>query len=530
MEMQTKPHFADSLIQVWQARALTFLGWFSVFVTLGVLVFALVRAPDDPVAAEISFEALRVAHGWPLYVAPEIGAWEMGAPPARYFVLYTPVFSWLIGKLTALFFVPSLAKVHLVGRALAFLSWVVIQVVPVITSPLSARRNTTFATVLAVSLFFLSRNSYSMSPDTFASMFVCLGVVRAVRVGHVDSFAAALVAMGPFVKPSCLGAAVGVAIVLLLRRHPGWWRAVLSGLGVVLVLAAFSHIVSRGLWITHIISSTGQPLGWVRWTEQFGSRSVFLGIPHGLVAYLAWRRRVAWEVLGPLVSSVLWCCLMMSKHGSGTHYWIEPSALAIVAVASMPLQRTPTLKWRRHANWFAHLASLFLVLLCSARYWAHSIPEFSARRSRIELLKNHCNLGPGQFFVSSDASLELELNGRLSVPSWQSAFLVRKGTFPLEAWKSDLLRPEVQWLGLGGDIFAPRANLDQRSNDESVEEDPYREWMTELIRNNYIYDANVGGVFVFKRRVRTACETSVRTPLRSDILRAIVSPQKLDAS
>lgn len=503
METQSRPYFADGRMRGWQAWTLTVLSGMAVITTTCILVFALKHAPDDPVAAEISFEALRVAHGWPLYVAPEVGAWEMGGPPARYFVLYTPVFPWVVGKLTSLFFAPSVAKVHLVGRALAFVSWGIIQVVPVLTAPPKGRHNAMFATALAVTLFLLSRNAYSMSPDTFASMFVCLGVAHSVRVGRVDSFAAALIALGPFIKPSCLGAAVGVAVVMLLRRHPGWWRALLSGLGVVLLLAAFSQVVSHGAWLTHIVSSTGQPVGWVRWLEQFGTRAVFLGIPHGLVAYVAWRRRVAWEVLGPLVSSVLWCCFMMAKHGSGSHYWIEPSALAILAIAWMPSRDSFTPKWKQDASWLTRLATLLLVVGCSARYWRAEMSNASLYWIRVKRLKEHCRLREREFLVSNNTSLEMELNGRLSVPPWQSAFLVRKGKFPLEAWRSDLLLPEVRWLALGEDVLAPRAPLAKRSNDDSVEHDPYREWMAELIRDNYEYDANVSGVFVFKRRVST---------------------------
>ena len=56
-------------------------------------------------------------------------------------------------------------------------------------------------------------------------------------------------------------------------------------------------------------------------------------------------------------------------------------------------------------------------------------------------IARHCERGAGDFVVSSDVDLELALNGRISVPSWQTGFLARKGTFPAEAWRADLVRP-----------------------------------------------------------------------------------------
>ena len=63
--------------------ALGLLAAVSALATLVFVAHAFVKSPQNPVAAEIGFEALRVARRLPLYVDPWQGAWEDGAPPAR---------------------------------------------------------------------------------------------------------------------------------------------------------------------------------------------------------------------------------------------------------------------------------------------------------------------------------------------------------------------------------------------------------------------------------------------------------------
>ena len=107
----------------------------------------------------MGFEALRVARKLPLYVDPlEGGAWEDGAPPSRYYVLYTPMFPWLIGKLAA----PTLASVQHVGRALSVLSWLGIFVPVVAFSPREKRQTAAIAAMLGASVYFTARNAASM--------------------------------------------------------------------------------------------------------------------------------------------------------------------------------------------------------------------------------------------------------------------------------------------------------------------------------------------------------------------------------
>ena len=103
----------------------------SAFVTAAFVAHAFWYSPQNPVASEMAFEALRVARKLPLYVDPWKGAWEDGAPPSRYYVLYTPIFPFLVGKIAALWR-PTLEGVQMTGRIIAVVSWLAFHVPAVV--------------------------------------------------------------------------------------------------------------------------------------------------------------------------------------------------------------------------------------------------------------------------------------------------------------------------------------------------------------------------------------------------------------
>ena len=149
-----------------------------------VWVLCAVRGrPDNPVEAELIFEAARVAHGWPLYVDPAIGASELGAPPSRYLVLYTPVWPFVVGHLGALGGA-SQEVLRLTGRILATLGWLTMFVAPVVGGPARTRRATIIAALLGAGIYFLDRNAPTVTPDTVATALVCVAFVRIGRQGR----------------------------------------------------------------------------------------------------------------------------------------------------------------------------------------------------------------------------------------------------------------------------------------------------------------------------------------------------------
>jgi hypothetical protein len=448
--------------------------------------FALARRPDNPVEAELVFEALRVARGQALYVDPSIGAWEDGGPPSRFYVLYTPVWPWLLAQLAG----PNIEAIRGVGRAIATAAWLAIFVVPIAVAPRERRRTVAIASLLGLALYFLARNAPSATPDTLAVALACVGLVRVAKRGHVDPLSAALFAVAPLVKPSCLGVLAGVAIAHVAAREPGRFRSVVTGAGAALAVAFFCHVVSDGTWLTHIVRSTGQPLTMTRFVEQLGSRVVVLGVPHVVVAILAIRRRAALVVIAPLVASLAWSSFSMAKHGSGTQYWIEPTMAAIVAIAFMPARRAP------RPLRGAAVVLAFLVAVISVPAYAREVEAWRVDRAELALVDAYCAREKGDVVISSEAALELALDGRLLVPDWQSSFLARRGTFPAAAWRNDLRDPHARWLVLGFDPTAPTED----TNDARVEVSAFRDILRPVVDEAFVRDARIGRYVVFRRR------------------------------
>ncbi|HVH44569.1 MAG TPA: hypothetical protein VM925_19580 [Labilithrix sp.] len=464
----------------------------SALATMAFVAHAFVRSPQNPVAAEIGFEALRVARNLPLYVDPWKGAWEDGAPPARYYVLYTPLFPWIIGKLSP----PSLDGIRVVGRLVAVIGWLVVHVAPVVFAPKDRRRVTAMAAMLGAGIYFVARHAASMSPDTLATALVCAGVLRAVRRGRVDPIAAVLIVSAPFIKPSCLGGVVAVALVHLALRKPGWIRTTVVTAAAALALAAVCHLASDGQWLSNMSRSTGQPLTLTRWIQEFGGRIMVLGVPHVAVAVLAWRRKVTWLAVGPLLGSIAWTTFMMAKHGSGSHYWLEPTGLALIAISRIPAVDPEDAGWIAPAlPWAGAVFAVLVAIVSWPLYWREPA-RYRRHDEVVRAVDSYCVRKAGEFVVSSDLELELALNGRFSVPSWQSGFLARSGRFPADAWRADIARPEVRWLALAID---PRRRPGT-TNDEVVELSPFYDVLKDVVLTHFEYDRNVAGMFIFRRK------------------------------
>jgi hypothetical protein len=272
-----------------------------------------------------------------------------------------------------------------------------------------------------------------------------------------------------------------------------------AGAVAALLLALCCHLASDGAWLSNISRSTGQPLTLTRWLQEFGSRVMVLGVPHVVVAWLAWRRRVNWLVVGPLLGSIAWTTFIMAKHGSGSHYWLEPTGLALIALSRMPVRGEALVKepvWLARGLPWASVVFGVLVLIVSWPRYVHEPARYRLHDEVAAAVDRHCVRKPGEFVVSSDLELELSLNGRISVPAWQTGFLARNGRFPADAWRADLVRPEVRWIALAIDPRQPPGT----SNDEKVELSPFYDVLKDVVLDNYAFDEIVAGMFVFRRK------------------------------
>jgi hypothetical protein len=121
---------------------------------------------------------------------------------------------------------------------------------------------------------------------------------------------------------------------------------------------------------------------------------------------------------------------------------------------------------------------------------------YRASRDRLARLREHCRLGAGEVAMASAADLELELDGRVILPAWQNAYLIRKGTFPLEAWREDLARTQVRWLVHGRDFLEPPPERIEGITEVSA----YRKELRDTVESNFVLDAEIDGLLVFRRR------------------------------
>ena len=449
--------------------------------------------------ASLTYEALRVAKGWALYIDPVKGAWEAGPPPSRYTVLYTPLWSWGLGHLAA----PNLQNVKDVGRALSILAWLVSHVVPVWVAKKGKRAAPAIASLLGATVIFLSRNAPAAAPDMLAAALVALGLARAAKKDRVDEISAMFFTAAPFVKPSCLGLFAGAFLVCIVRRPPsgtsqghklGYLRTLIAGLATFGVLAGTCHFISDGKWISDMVFSTGQPISFSRWLVEFGNRSFVLGLPHAVVAFVAWRKKVSWVVLAPLLTSITWSTFSMAKLGSGTQYWHEPTIAAIVAIAVMANEGVSFAKLYAPLR-IATLAFAILIVAITVPETFEQFRSYAYYDGLLARLEEHCHRLPGEVIVASNVVIELDLNGRFFVSEWQTSFLVRHGRLPIEPWRSDLRLPNVRWVVVEYDPEHPPANpLDQGRIGI------YGDELRGVLRENFVFDQQADGLFIYRHR------------------------------
>jgi hypothetical protein len=445
-----------------------------------------------PVEAEMVFEALRVRKGLPLYFDPAVGASEYGSPPTRYFVLYTPLWPHILAYLGP----ASLEGLRAGGRLVNSVAWVAFFGWLARTTPAGRRGPTLVACALTCGGFFLAREASLAGPDTIACVLAGIGMVRAARKGHMDALSAVLLATGPFIKPSAIGCALGVALAHLLVKRWAAWRS----LGIMaLVGGAWFAIcwgLSHGMWPMHMFRATGQTLSLDRLGQELMARGLFLGLPHLVCIFFAFRGNANTVLRTTLVTTLAYSTLLLAKHGSGSHYFIEPSLACVTAVSMVSCVACP---WQRLFRW---TATAVLTCVTAAATMVGFLGERQGSRGRDDVLaalREACPLAPGQVAVSSDLTLELDLNGRVIIPVWQTTYLARRGIFSVDMWQKDLSNPSVRCVIHGPEIMDPVPE----EITGAIEVSALRKELRPALDREFSYDKNVMGWIVFKRRDAT---------------------------
>ncbi len=458
--------------------------------TLGWDIATIATRPLDGVEGDVLFEASRVRSGLPLWVDPSVGARDYGAVPARYYVLYPPLWSALLSLVPA-------GAAPLVARVVAAAAWLGVLVVAAASgSSLEARRVALLLAAFAAGAWVLSFYGMSGRPDAPAVALAGIALLRSARRGRVDALAGALFALAAWVKPNVVGAFPGAMVgtcalaFAARRRLADALRAAVPGIAgaaaVTIAAALVLTLLSGRTWLVHLLASTGQPPSLALWTEQLASRAPFFAAPLAvaLVVGLARRRTVASYAL---VTSLAWCVLSLAKIGSAANYFLEPFVVAVVVVAQLDLATRAV-----RPSVLAGVALVVQALWTGVASVRSSFEHVGLARERAAFLAKTRRTCTG-IVMADEPGLELALNGRIVATPFQSTHLARRGAFPLEAWLEDVSRPEIACLVMQDDL------LERPLTTVSLEHDRFGTELRVALRAHFVHVLERGRFHLYRR-------------------------------
>jgi hypothetical protein len=445
----------------------------------------------EGVEAELAFEASRLRAHLALYTDPLAGAFDYGEVPARFYALYTPVWSSFLALL-------PLGATKLGARLVATSAWIGSLALGALAAPVTRRRTAwTFAT-FAAGCFFLVRGATSGTADALATLVATVALLRITKRGSPSPSDMVLLALAPLLKPNVIGILVGVSLglVLALSRNPGHRRRAALALGAAVLTVSIGvlgfELLSGGTWLHHLVLSSAQEWRFGRWVEQVGPRVVLLGAPHLVILALALRRGKAspYATLA-LLASTGWALVGMAKSGSATNYWLEPTAAALVVLAT-----TRGVDFERPA---ARVCAGFAALNVAISAPALLAMNEEARKtaSALPRLREACSLAAGEMLFSHDVGIEVELTGRLTTPPFQASYLLRHGRFPLATWEADLALPRVRYFVARGSYFEAPTPSDEEGQKERL---AYLVELRPEFERLFVFDQEVGPFRIYRRR------------------------------
>jgi len=405
--------------------------------------------PLDGVEGDVLFEASRVRAGLPLYVDPVQGAHEQGAPPARYLVLYPPLWSLLLA------IAPSGAALY-VGRIVATSAWLGTFAWIVKNASPARRRATAAFGAFAAGVWVLALYGASARPDGFAILLAGFALTRSARRAEVDFGAGALFVLAALVKPNVVGAMPGAFVAAFLTTRT--LRPILRGaLGAVTAggtFAAFATVLVGTRWIEHLTASTMQGPSASLWRDQMIDRGPFFLLPFAVVAGIGYRARRdpgALVATGALVTSVVWAIVSLAKIGSASNYFLEPCVAAAVVLSRANL---PSLSARArvgaammcivHSSWTG---------VASVQGALRGIPVAFARARALASVRATCGALDGGIVLGDEPGIELSLDGRIVQTPFQSTHRARLGKFPVDRWEADITHDNVRCLVMQDDLL-----------------------------------------------------------------------------
>jgi hypothetical protein len=473
-----------------------------------VLAFAFVTLrsrPLDGSEGHILYDAMRLRAGRALYVDPHLGILDDGPPPARHYVIYTPLLAFLV----ALF--PETAAPWMT-RLLAIAAWYGL------LAGLAATRTRIANAWLAWSaaafvgaVYVLTLYGASGRPDSLALLFAGIAFARSVRRGHPTPLDGALFALAAWVKPNVLAlAAATLAIDLLRRRKLG---PAAAGALVSVIAGGTLMLVSHGAFLQHLVEPIKAPMTLSLALDQATSRLPFLGVPLLAAALVAARARSqaalhdqpqlrdgATLALGALVAAFVWTLVSLAKYGSASNYWMEPCVALVVIATSLPL---PALGDRAAlALLGVAIFQLVWTLTASVRSSVESIVRAPYVSAEIAKVREVCGARPGETVMADDSGLELMIDHRLFHAPVQLTPLVAYGRWSEDAFLEDVRRPEVTCAVMTSDLLErPLTEVDR-------DHDLYDPTLRAALRDRFLLVDHRAGLWVYALRSRASAGTS----------------------
>jgi len=467
--------------------------------------------PLDGVEGEVLFEADRLRARLPLYTSPVIGAYDYGPVPARYLVLYPPLWPRLLAL------VPR-AHAAVVARAVSGAAFLALLVAIVARAPKRRREGVLLVAAFVLGTWVLAFYAASGRPDALAVVLAGLAVERSARrassrasaadpVVRLDFAVGVLFALAAWVKPNVLGMLPGAFLGALVastargaRLGAGVRALAPAALGVLVTLAVVAGalgLASGRAWIVHLLASTGQPPSLALWKEQLASRAPFFAFP--LLAALALGLRPprdpgATIATFALASSLAWCVLCLAKIGSASNYFLEPCVAAVVVLARADLPRaSPGAKLAFFTAAFVQAA---WTGVASVKSSVEHVREAATRAAVLRDVRATCGAREADVVIADEPGLELMMNGRIVATPFQATHLARRGRTNVGGWLDDVARAEVKCLVMQSDL------LERPLSDVSVDHDAFGPELRRALRAKFELAEGRGGYFVYRLRTQ----------------------------
>ena len=378
--------------------------WLLAFVSLGLTLVATLWfvARTLPVRipywgeAETVYEAARIRSGQPLFGDP------------LYVVTYPPLFSGVLAL------VPARAAL-IVARVLCTLAWFGTLAGIAWTS---RKVEAYFAAAFIAGIWVLVNFATIGRPDSIAAAVAAVALMRASRPRKLDLLTVALFVLVPWIKPTFIGLPIGALLAHRDRRM----LAIAASLAVTSVIAAY--LLTNGEIFRHVFVANAQPFTSKSWLAQVPGRLPFFAPLFAWAAWLGWRAR-ARVGLGALAGATVWTLIALAKTGSSSNYWMEPCIAALVVIArSGPSPRDLP---------FA-AAAVVAVLWTDIAAIRGSLEHAATFRSDAAFVATVREVCPSGTVMADEAGIELVLDGRIVVPTYQFAWLVRRGRVSASRW------------------------------------------------------------------------------------------------